>query len=404
MPLVANELSAVEVRRLADKTGRHAVGGIPGLYLYVKPPSPAYWVYRVKVGMKRRDIGLGGFPEVTLAQARERARQDKELIRAGVDPVLDRKAKKQALIASQAPVVIDGATFDWCSEQLLRKVSKELRNPRSVTEWEATWKTYATPVIGNRDVASITVHDVLKVLTPHWETKTVTMKRLRGRIEQTLAWAKVHGYRDGDNPASWKNNLDTALPAPAKFHKVVSFAAIPVDEAPMVYGDLCKLDTMAAKALRFLILTAARAGEVQKATWSEMDLEEAVWTRPAAHMKNGIEHRVPLTDEAVQILRSLPRDGDQVFRSIRGGKMHDKTLSGVHKELGRTETIHGWRSVFTDFSREGTNTPTEVHDMCLSHKQGTAVQQAYARSELINLRRSHMELWQGFLRGETGGT
>lgn len=401
MPLVAKELSAVEIRRLADKAGRHAVGGIPGLYLYVKPPNPACWVYRVKVGLKRRDIGLGGFPEVTLAQARERARQDKELIREGIDPVLDRKAKKQALIASQAPVVIEGVTFDWCSEQLLRKVAKELRNPRSVVEWEATWKTYASPVIGERDVATITVHDILRVLTPYWETKTMTMKRLRGRIEQTLAWAKVHGYRDGDNPAQWKNNLDTALPAPSKIHKVVSFAAIPVDEATGVYSDLCKLDTMAAKALRFLILTAARAGEVQKATWSEFDLDAAVWTRPAAHMKNNIEHRVPLTDEAVQILRSLPRDGDQVFRSIRGGKLHGKMLSDVHKELGRTETIHGWQGVFTDFSRERTATPTEIHDMCLSHKQGNAVQQAYARSDLLDRRRDHMELWQGFLRGSS---
>ena len=336
MPLVANELSAVEVRRLADKIGRHAVGAVPGLYLYVKPPNPACWVYRVKVGVKRRDIGLGGFPQVTLAQARERARADKDLIRQGVDPVEDRRAKREALIASQQGVtaVQTGVvTFDWCSEQLLRKVSKELRNPRSVTEWEATWKTYASPVIGNRDVATITVHDVLRVLEPHWESKTVTMKRLRGRIEQTLAWAKVHGHRDGDNPAAWRGNLETALPAPSKIHTVVSFAAVPVDEAPAVYADLCKMDAMAPQALRFLILTAARAGEVQKATWAEMNLPEAIWNRPADHMKGGIAHRVALTADAVAILKSLPRRGDHVFRSIRGGKMHDKTLSGVHKML-----------------------------------------------------------------------
>jgi integrase len=397
MPIVARELSAVEVRRLAGKSGYHAVGGVAGLMLAVQPTLSTSWVLRVRIGGKRRDMGLGSFPEISLARARERAKEDRDLIRQGINPIADRKAKRDALIAAQ-----DGhLTFDRAAKRYLAIKTKEFANGKHAAQWESTIRTYASPIIGRKSVADLTVHDMLAVLEPIWLTKTETAKRLRGRIEAVLAWATVAGYRDGDNCARWKGNLDAVLSAPDKVRKVKHHKAVEIDNAAAVIAGIRKRDGMAARALEFLILTAARSGEIRGATWDEIDLAKAEWIIPAERMKAKREHRVPLTPDAVGILNSLPQSGEMVFPAPKGGPLSDMTLAAVHKRMGIDATVHGWRSTFKDWTAERTSTPREISEAALAHQNKDRVEAAYLRTDHFEKRRALMDQWANFLRGES---
>lgn len=394
MPKVAKELSAVEVRRL-DNPGIHAVGGVSGLLLQVTDTGARSWILRTKIGPRRREIGLGGFPEVPLAMARDKAREAKELIRQGVDPIAQRRAARTALIAADGKAI----TFKEAAEKFLTSKTVEFKNAKHAAQWGSTLETYAYPVIGNLPVDAVELAHVVKVLEPIWTAKTETATRLRGRIESVLSWATVSGFRSGDNPARWRGNLDAVLPKPNKLKNVQHHAAVPWREVSSFMVKLRKRDGMAARALEFLILTAARSGEVRGATWDEIDLERKVWTVPAERMKAGKEHVAPLCDDAIALLKELPRldDSDLVFHAPRGGQLSDMTLAAVMRRMKVAATPHGFRSTFRDWTAEATAYPHEVCEMALAHSVGSAVERAYRRGDLFVKRARLMTDWSEFL-------
>lgn len=394
MPKVAKELGALAVSRLVA-AGLHFVGGVNGLALNVTESGARSWILRVMVGSKRREIGLGSFPSVPLALAREKSRSTREAIQRGVDPVAERKAARSALSATAA----SAWTFDQCIEGFLADNSKKWSNPKHAAQWETTLTTYASPAMGKLLVQDIDVPHVLAVLRPIWETKTETASRLRGRIEAVLSWATVSKYRKGDNPARWKGNLSAILPAPGDVASVTHHEALPVREVGAFMVALHKQAGMGARALEFAILTAARSGEVRGAQWAEIDLDGAIWTVPAARMKAGKEHRVPLTVPAIKLLRALPSidDGELVFPAPRGGQLSDMTLSAVLRRMGVAAVPHGFRSTFRDWCSEHTNYPRDVAEMALAHAIGDKVEAAYRRGDLFDKRRQMMRDWAKFV-------
>ena len=395
----AKELSALEVSRLSEP-GAYAVGGVPGLQLQIIGAAKS-WVLRVWVGEKRRRMGLGSFPGVTLAQAREKARQNRSKIDEGIDPILDRQQAKSALRAAQAKAV----TFADACQMLIDAKSDEWKNAKHLQQWTNTLQTYAYPVIGKLLVADVTQTHILAVLNPIWRTKTETATRLRGRIEQVLDWATVRGYRTGENPARWRGRLDKLLPKPEKISKVVHHPAVPLMDMNTFMPALRERAGLAARALEFQILTAARSGEVRAATWSEIDFQEAVWTVPAEHMKAGKEHRVPLSDQALAILQKLPRieGSDLIFTAPKGGKLSDMSLTSVMRRMNREEVPHGFRSTFRDWASERTNHPREVVEMALAHAIENKVEAAYRRGDLFTKRIKLMQSWAAFCDVAPGG-
>lgn len=398
MPKKVEEVSALLVKRLSRR-GLHAVGGVAGLHLQIIPSGAKSWILRVMVGSKRRDIGLGGYPDVPLAAARERAREAREQIRQGLDPVSERRAAKARLASSQANTI----TFDDAVRRFLAIKAHEFRCSKHTAQWASTLAAYASPKIGRLRVADVDLHAVVAVLEPIWTEKTETASRLRGRIESVLAWATVNGYRTGDNPARWKGHLDAVLPKPGKVAKVVHHRALPIDAMPAFMRALRQREGMAAKGLEFAILTAARSGEVRGATWDEIDLDNDVWTVPASRMKAQREHRVPLSESAQQLLKKLPRlDGiDLVFPAPHGGRMSDVTLLAVLRRMTIDATPHGFRSTFRDWCAERTHYPSMVAEMALAHTIGDKVEAAYRRGDLFAKRRELMSDWACFCEADS---
>ncbi len=393
MPKKAKELSDSEVRRLAKKEGFYAVGGVAGLHLQVRPPA-ASWILKKKVGERRREYGLGGYPDVSLSSARDKAREYAELIAGGVDPVAQRAARKSALVASQAKMV----TFEDVARRFIAKKSKEYKTAIQTDKLTHRIETYAYPYIGSMLVGDIERAHILKMLKPIWETKTETASRVRANVERILDLAGVEGLRAGDNPARWKGNLELTLPLPSKVAKVEHFKALPLEDMPEFVVKLKQLEYMSAKALQFIIYTLGRSGEVRSATWSEIDLDEKVWTIPAERMKGGREHRVPLCLGAIRLLKSLPRDSEYLFYNTKGKALSDVRISKVPKELGYDVTAHGFRATFRTWAQEHTNFPEEVCELALAHVNSDRTRAAYARSELIDKRRKLMNAWERFCR------
>lgn len=395
MPKLAREMGALDVSRLKGE-GLYAVGGVAGLYLQVRGPSKS-WILRVMVGKKRRDMGLGGYPSVTLAMAREKARQAREAIGSGVDPILERERAKSALVAAQ----MSELTFDQATKKFLDARSDEWRNAKHRQQWENTLATYASPIFGNLLVADIQREHVLAVLEPIWKTKTETASRLRGRIESVLDWASARGYRHGENPARWRGHLDQLLSKPSKIAKVEHHAALGIDQVPKFMADLRQREGTGARALELLVLTAVRSGEVRGAVWSEIDLAGAVWTIPSSRMKAGREHRVPLSKPALDVLNSLPRvEGcDLVFPGAKNKPLSDMTLTGVMRRMGVDAVPHGFRSTFRDWVSERTSYPSDVAEMALAHTIQNKVEAAYRRGDLFAKRAELMNEWASFCRG-----
>jgi integrase len=421
MPKVAKELSPLEVKRLTHPGKGHnvtfAVGGVKGLLLQITPAGGRTWILRTLVGEKRREIGLGGYPDTTLAQARERARAAKDMILAGIDPVEDRKAKRAALAAARNR----GLTFKDAVDRYLAAKLEAFRNEKHRQQWQNTLSTYALPKLGAMLVSDIAVQDVLRVLEPIWKAKTETASRLRGRMEAVLSWATVAGHRSGDNPARWAGNLKELLPAPSKLGRQVNQPAIQIDDAARWLAALRARDGIGSRALEFLALTAARSQEVRGALWDEIDLERGTWIIPAARMKMGREHRVPLPAAAKNLLQALPRlpGGDLVFPAPRGGELSDMTLSAAMRRLHeadvenggqgfvdrtskRPAVPHGLRSTFRDWVAERTTYPGEMAKVALAHQVSNAVEAAYRRGDMIEKRRAMMEAWATFV-SETHG-
>lgn len=418
MPKIAQELGALEVKRLAHPGGARnvlfSVGGVPGLHLQITPSGGRSWVLRAKVGTLRRDIGLGGFPGVTLAQARDKARDARAKIESGIDPVEERKAAKAALVAAQRR----GMTFAKAVEKCLEAKLDAFRNAKHRQQWENTLATYATPDLGKMLVQDITTQDVLRVLQPLWTDKTETASRLRGRIETVLSWATVAGHRAGDNPARWAGNLKELLPAPSKVATEGNHPALALDDAPRWFAALQARDGFGARALELAALTATRSQEVRGALWDEIDLDRALWVIPGARMKMGKEHRVPLSARAVALLKVLPRlEGNPlVFPAARGGQLSDMTLSATMKRMHEAEVAsggagfldrtskrpavpHGLRSTFRDWVAERTTYPGDMAEVALAHRISNAVEASYRRGDMVEKRRRMMGDWADYLTG-----
>ncbi|PRY19294.1 integrase [Aliiruegeria haliotis] len=418
MPKVAKEMSALEVKRLQNpgKGTNHtvAVGGVAGLMLQITPNGGRSWLLRTKVGVKRREFGLGGFPEVSVATARDRARDLKDKIREGVDPTEERKARKAALVAAQRR----GLTFADAVDKYLNAKLDQYKNPKHRQQWRNTLQTYAIPELGSMLVQDIAVQDVLRVLQPIWLDKTETASRLRGRIEAVLSWATVTGHRSGDNPARWAGNLKELLPAPNRVAKEENHPALQLDDVQRWLAGVRAMDGMGRYALEFALLTATRSQEVRGALWEEIDLEKGIWTIPAQRMKKEREHRVPLSSGALDFLASVPRfeASELVFPAPRGGKLSDMTLSAAMKRLheadlktggagyvdrvsGRPAVPHGLRSTFRDWVAERTGFPGDMAEVALAHKVSNAVEAAYRRGDMVEKRRTMMQAWADFVNG-----
>jgi integrase len=401
------------VNRLTEKTVRNAepdpgkfVKKLPDgnrLYLQVTRSTGGgvnrNWVYRYGRDGAEHWMGLGSLLDVGLAAARQKARQlGEQMALDGADPLeareverAERRAKVQAARAEKARAL----TFAECAAKY-HVVHGSKWHPKHAAQWLATLKEYAFPVIGDLNVADIDEAHLVRVLQPIWAQKHVTAQRVRGRIEAVLGYATVAKFRTGDNPARWRNHLQTLLGGAQKViehHAALSFA-----EVPAFMSELRDRPTMSARALEFLILTAARTGEVIGARWSEIDLQARTWTIPATRMKAKNEHRVPLSPRAVEILKGLPRKGEFVFGSAVTGKpLHDDTLLDLLRRARSGVTTHGFRSTFHDWCSERTNYPNHVVEMALAHAIPTAVEKAYRRGDLFEKRRKLMEAWAAFL-------
>lgn len=386
-----------------------------GLFLRVQPNGARQWVQRIVIRGKRCELGLGSPPATSLAAARTLALENRGKAVQGGDPVQERRAAKA------------GLTFGEAVEQYLSAKLHEFRNEKHRKQWRSTLTTYARPELGPKLVAEITVQDVLRVLEPIWRAKTETASRLRGRIEAVLSWATVAGHREGDNPARWKGNLSELLPRATKLAKGDNQPALALSDLPMWWAALAKRDGMAARALEFLTLTAARSGEVRGMTWDEVDFgpsgdatpsTTAAWTIPASRMKAGRNHRVPLTPEAVAILQSVPRTDDSpyVFRAPRGGELSDMSISAVMRRMQEAEikagrpgfldprikrpaVPHGLRSTFRQWAAEQ-GFPRDMAELALAHFVGNEVERAYQRSDMLERRRAMMASWAAFFSGQ----
>jgi integrase len=346
-------------------------------------------------------MGLGGYPDIGLADAREAARLARKRILDGEDPIAQRRAARRALIAEQQKLM----TFDQCAAAVIEVKRQEARNAKHAKQWETTLATYASPELGQLAIGEIELAHIVNVLEPHWTTKTETMTRVRQRIETVLAWAIARGYREGDNPARWRGNLDAILPKPAKVSKVAHHKALPYEEVGAFMHDLRRRNGIAARALEFTILTAARSGEVRGATWDEIDLDAGVWTIPGERMKAGREHRVPLSPAAIELLEALPRyEGiNFVFPAPRLGQLSDAGMSAVLKRMGVGVTVHGFRSTFRDWTAERTSTPHHVAEMALAHTIKNSAEAAYRRGDMLEKRRRLMEQWADYCAAPASG-
>jgi integrase len=382
------KLSAVAVRN-KSAPGLYADGG--GLYLQVTEAGAKTWIYRFMLNGRRRDMGLGAVHTVTLAEAREEARRCRQLARDGIDPIDNRKAARLSALAKTATTM----TFKQCAEAYIKAYEAGWRNTKHAAQWSSTLERYAYPVMGELSVAAVDTGLVMKVLEPIWSTKTETANRVRGRIEAILDWAIVRKYREGENPARWKGHLDHLLPARAKVHKAGHHAALPYDHMADFMKAMRAVDGVAARALEFAILTAARTGEVLGTAWAEIDLEKRLWVIPPERMKAGREHRVPLSEAALAVLQGQSGREGPVFR---GGKantpLSNMALLMTLRRMKRTDlTAHGFRSTFRDWVAECTDFPHEVAEMALAHAVGDKVEAAYRRGDLFEKRRKLMDEW-----------
>jgi integrase len=391
-----NLLSSVEVKAPKEPGYFHDGGG---LYLQVSNGGGKSWILRYSMAGKRREMGLGPYPTVSLAAARKSAADSRSLVKAGQDPIAARDSER----ARQRLEEARGITFDKAVELFLAGNEVGWKSQKHRLEWRTSLRMYASPVIGTLPVGSIDTSHVTKVLDPIWHEKTETASRIRGRIERVLDWARVRGYRAaGENPARWRGHLEETYPARGKVRPVKHHAAVTIDAMPTLYGRLGESDHVAALALRFIILTAARAGEAVGATWSEVDFDEGVWTIPSSRMKAGRLHRVPLSREAITILRKLAklRTGAHVFPGLRASSraLSVRALLRALREARESKaTVHGFRSTFRDWAAERTNVPRDVAEMALAHAIGNRTEAAYRRGELMTKRAALMDHWARFL-------
>jgi integrase len=389
-----NRLSGADLRR--RKAGLYGDGG--GLWLQVTPARDGdgysrSWIFRYTTAGRTRHMGLGSIATIGLAEARERARRCRQQRLDGVDPIEARDAERAAKVATAAKSM----NFEQCAGAYIAAHRNEWRSQQHAAEWPASLRKHVYPTLAKINVSAIDTALVVKALQPIWGRIPESASRLRGRIEAILDWATVAGLRTGDNPARWSGHLEHLLAKPSK-RKVEHLAAMPWRDVPAFMAQLRTVDTVVARAMEFAILTAARRGSVRFATWGEIDFDNATWIVAGDRMKSGREHRVPLSNRAVEILRGMRADatGDYVFPG-RDGALGESAFEHLLKRLGRRDvTLHGFRSSFSTWSSEQTAFAHEVAEQALAHTVGTAVTRAYKRTDLFDRRRKLMEAWSDF--------
>jgi len=426
---MSDRLTAQKIKNVKDP-GKYSDGGGLGLIFWVKPNGSRFWVQRILINGRRRDIGLGGYPMVSLAEARELAMTNKQAVRRGEDPLAEKRKAKSSV------------TFKGAAEHYLETKLAGFRNPKHRAQWGSTLRTYAYPALGHLDVDTIEPSDVLRAIQPIWETKTETASRLRGRIEAVLSWAAVAGHRKGDNPARWQGNLSEMLPSPSKLKKVRPRPAVAQGDVARWFDALSTREGFGARALEFAALTGGRSEEVREMSWWEVHLAKpdgtlepletettlgdktsagawngTVWVLSAERMKAEREHRVPLSAAAVNLLQTLPRmtGTNLVFPSGKFTPLSENTMNNVMKRMHaadleadgkgffdpqtrRPAVPHGLRSTFRDWGAER-GIDRDLMEISLAHAAGSDVERAYRRSDMIERRRAVMQDWANFLQG-----
>ena len=389
---LSNVLTPLQVKSLPS--GRHTDGG--GLQLLVKKSGARSWVFRFMIGGKSRDVGLGpasGTNMITLADARDLAIDLRRKVRAGIDPLHERTEATAALEAKIAAAEIAKVSFRDVAEAYVTAHSDNWRNSKHRAQWASTLKNYVYPVMGDMPVGEIQTEHVMAVIEPIWKTKSETASRIRGRIETILDSAKARGYRQGENPARWRGHIALMLPARTRLSRG-HHRALPYKNIPKFIAALQSQQATAALALEFTILTASRSGEVLGATWQEVDFAEASWTVPAARMKAGKEHRVPLTQRAVDIVKTMQvLETEHIFTGLKGRELSNMAMSMVLRRMEVEATVHGFRSGFRDWAAETTSISHEVCEMALAHVIANKAEAAYRRGDLFAKRRDLMETW-----------
>jgi integrase len=386
------KLAARKVETIA-RPGLYGDGA--NLYLKVDVSGAKSWIFRWEIGGgKVRKIGLGALHTVSLSEARDRAENARRQILDGIDPRQARREAKAAALLAEAKAM----SFDQCAEAYVEAHRAGWKSDKHAGQWGATLKTYATPVFGKIDVAAVDVGLVLKVLEPIWSSKNETAHRVRGRVESVLDWAKARGHRSGENPARWRGHLDQLLPARGKVHKVEHHAALPYAELPAFMRDLRKRYGVAVLALEFCILTATRTSETLNAAWSEID--GSVWTIPAERMKGGREHRIPLCDRALAIIKEMKaaKHGAFIFPGARRGRpLSNMAMLTALRRMERGDlTTHGFRATFRTWAAERSNFQREVIEAALAHAIGDKTEAAYQRGDLFEKRRRLMMAWAAY--------
>ena len=377
------------------RTGRHADGG--GLYLSISGNGGKRWVFLFRRNGRSREMGLGSFSSVPLARAREFASDARQMVARGIDPIEGR------------PKADAGLIFSECAVRYIEANKPGWKNVKHAQQWKNTLETYANLTIGKLPAAEVTTDHIIKILNPIWSTKSETASRVRSRIELVLDWAKVHGHRTGENPARWRGHLDQILPKRSKVRRVEHHPALPFAEVPAFVAALQSRRAMAARALEFTILTAARTNEIIGGTWAEVNAGAAIWTVPPIRMKADREHRVPLAPRALEILTDLSRQvvakpSDWIFpgESEDGSLSNNAMLSLLDRmDMGHI-TVHGFRSSFRDWASETTPFPHEVVEMALAHTIENKAEAAYRRGDLFEKRRQLMLAWSDFCLGGSG--
>jgi len=390
-------LTALKIKHL--KPGMYADG--LGLYLKVRAGNTKSWIFRYRTGGRLRDMGLGPYHSVSLAEAREKAQACRAMRYKSLDPLNERHKEQQARKIEAAEAI----TFEKCAESYIAAHKDGWKNGKHAEQWTTTLQTYVYPIFKDRPVAAIDDDLVLKVLQPIWKEKTETASRIRGRIERILDWARGKKYRTGDNPARWKGHLDLFLAKRSRVATVAHHAALPIDEMPDFMQVLQQEETVVAHAFEFCILNATRTSETLGMRWDEYDEKSQLWTVPGARMKAGRDHRIPLAIRSQLILAEMQeiRTSDFVFP----GGVKERPLSSMAflmllRRLERHDiTAHGFRSTFRDWAAERTDFPSEVVEMALAHTIGNKVEAAYRRGDLFDKRRHLAETWAAFCSGTT---
>jgi integrase len=383
---MANQLTYSFIHN-ETRPGRY-FDGRSGLHLMIKSNKSKYWVFRYQFQRKRHDMGLGVFPRVTLADARKLAAEARVLLDKGLNPIIIRRQQNKKTEFS-----IDFQTF---ANEFISSKQPEWKNLKHTLQWRSSLEKYVYPFIGKKQIDEIVIDDILKILRPIWTVKTETASRVRGRIERILAAATTRGLRTGVNPAIWRGHLDTLLPQPKKLIRVVNHPALPIEDLPYFVDLLHMRNCMAALALEFAILTAARTGEVLGARKDEIHGD--IWIIPAERMKAGKMHRVPLSKRSLEIIEEatiLNKDCEYIF-AINGNALSNMAMLNLMKRMGYSFTVHGFRSTFRDWVAEMTDYSGEAAEMALAHTIKNKAEAAYRRGDMLAIRKQLMNQWERY--------